>query len=317
MPVAVLSPPRALHPVPAVPGWALPRGEVCDLDEAAFMAGAALNSLDSLVQAAPPWGGVWRQRLALSGAAAAVRRVGRTEDEAALRDAWYLRAPGDDPGPAGRVLAAWRRLADRAPAGDAEALLSVAGLLGIGGSAGLADVPGRIADLVRSGRPAPFIAAAVMAQVHAARPDADLLAWWLADQALALRMRWPFPVPLLVGQAQSALFRGTGRGGRLLPGDAGFQKALCLALTQSAAAACRLAAEIAPRADRLAAVAPKLRAKGAGEALRRLMDDDAVPGTLQTEQLSRWATRRLFERLTALEAVRELSGRPAFRLYGL
>src|SRR5260370_30339068 len=104
-PLAYLSPP------PIVPGWAMPRGPVETTAEAAFLAGAALNSLDNLVRAAPPWSGAWRQRLALKGAAAAVRRLGRREDEAALRDAWLLRPPGADPGPAGRVLAAWRRLA--------------------------------------------------------------------------------------------------------------------------------------------------------------------------------------------------------------
>ena len=62
---------------------------------------------------------------------------------------------------------------------------------------------------------------------------------------------------------------------------------------------------------------PKLRAKGAGEAIQRLLDDDAVPGTLHTAQLTRWGSRRLFERLLALDAVRELSGRAAFKLYGL
>ena len=49
----------------------------------------------------------WR----LSAAAASVRRAGRTEDEAALRDAFHLSRPGGDPGPAGRLLLAWRELA--------------------------------------------------------------------------------------------------------------------------------------------------------------------------------------------------------------
>lgn len=316
MRLADSSPFTAAVPLPHPPAWVMPRGPVSDEAEAAFLAGAALTSLDILARADLPWAGAFRHRLALSAAAAAVRLAGRTEDERALRDAWYLRAPGDDPGPAGRILATWRRLADRAPSLEAEAIHSAATLLGLGEMPNL-DLSGRLADLIRSGRPAPFVAAAVMAEVHATRPDAGLLAWWLADQAIALRMRWAFPVPLLMGQVHSGLFRGPGRGGRLLPGADGFQRAVCLALVQGADAACRLAGDIAPAAARLEAAAPKLRAKGAGEAIRRLLDDDAVPGTLHTAQLSRWGARRLFERLTALGAARELTGRTAFRLYGL
>lgn len=48
-----------------------------------------------------------------------------------------------------------------------------------------------------------------------------------------------------------------------------------------------------------------------------LLNDDAVAGTLTTKSLSRWASRRLFDRLVQLDAVRELSGRDTFKLYGL
>src|SRR5690606_142653 len=100
-------------PVPKVPAWARPRGEVLRDVDAGYVAGAALNSLDNLVRSAPAWGGVWRQRLALKSAAAATRLLGRTEEESSLRDAHLFRTAGDDPGPAGKVLLAWRRLTSR------------------------------------------------------------------------------------------------------------------------------------------------------------------------------------------------------------
>ena len=120
--------------IPSVPGWALPRGPVPDLLDAAYMAGAALNSLDHLVRHEPAWAGAWRQRLALKAAASTVRLCGYREDEAALRDAWHLRPPGANPGPAGHLLAAWRRLAARSPVLGADEVASLTHLLGLGRS---------------------------------------------------------------------------------------------------------------------------------------------------------------------------------------
>lgn len=267
------------------------------------------------MRAAPPWAGAWRQRLALKGAAAAVRRLGRPEDEAALRDAWHLRPPGGDPGPAGRILAAWRRLAERSPDLTEEGLGAIAGLLGVRWSAELTVVPARVDALGSTA--APFAAATILADVFAVRPDAEPLAFWLADLVFARQLRWPAPVPLLMAQSDAVAFRRPGARRRIAPGGEGFERAVCLALAQAATEACRLAGEIARRAARLAAAAPKLRAKGAGEAIQLLLDDDAVSGSLTTPNLTRWGSRRLFERLAALEAARELTGRSTFRLYGL
>ncbi|QPC88817.1 DUF1403 family protein (plasmid) [Mesorhizobium sp. NBSH29] len=312
LPAASPSPPR-------VPAWALPAGPVEHETDAAFFVGAALNSLDFSVSSEPTWAGAWRQRLALKCAAAAVRLAGRSEDEAALRDAWYLRPADGDPGPAGRILAAWRQLASRPPAIDAERVAEVVELLGLRWDDGFADLPGAVDDLIRSGRPAPFAVAAVASRIVSVSPGAELLAWWCADLVLAQKLRWLRPVPLLMAKVFSPAFRTSDdRGKRIRPGEQKeFERAVCLALAQGADDALRLAADLSRRAGRLAAVVPKLRAKGAGEVVKKLLDDDAVPGSLTTKTLSRFGARRLFERLQTFEAVRELSGRDSFRLFGL
>jgi hypothetical protein len=58
--------------LPKVPVWARPRGIILHDGDAAYLAGAALNSLDHLVRQDFPWAGAWRQRLALRNAAAVV-----------------------------------------------------------------------------------------------------------------------------------------------------------------------------------------------------------------------------------------------------
>lgn len=58
----------------------------------------------------------------------------------------------------------------------------------------------------------------------------------------------------------------------------------------------------AAQAERLRADVPKLRSKAAGDVIDRLLGDDAVSGTLTTKALSRWASRRLFDRLVELGA---------------
>lgn len=309
-----LPPPVAL---PSVPGWALPRGPVTDPLEAAYMAGAALNALDNLVRAEPPWAGAWRQRVALNAAVSVARLLGHREDQAALRDAWHLRPPGADPGPAGNLLAAWRRLAARSPTIDAAGLRSLTGLLGLAWAPALESLPETVEAAATSGRSAPLAAASAAGAVGAAAFGTEALAWWIADLTLARRMRWPIPVPVLATQIHAPVLRSGPGGRRYRPGGEGSEAALCLAAAAGAAEACRLAADIARRAARLGAAAPKLRAKGAGEAIALLLEDDAVSGSLTTASLSRWASRRLFERLVALDAVHELSGRSTFRLYGL
>ncbi|UVK49582.1 DUF1403 family protein (plasmid) [Mesorhizobium sp. AR07] len=303
---------------PTVPAWALAGGGAPNDAAAAFQAGAALAPLDTLARAQASWAGAWRQRLALNSAAASMRLAGRAEDAAALRDAWHLRAAGADPGPAGAIFGAWRQLALQPPFASADRLEKIVDLLGLHWDAtALAALCTQIEELARSRRPAPFAAAAIAAHVVALRSDAELFAWWLADLVLAQSLRWPRPVPLLMAQAFGPAFRCEVGGKRIRPGEKSFERAVCVALVQAAADACRLAAEVSRRAERLMAVAPKLRAKGAGEVIFLLLNEDAISGSLTTKNLSRFGARRLFERLQKFEAVRELSGRSSFRLYGL
>ncbi|MFU0506276.1 DUF1403 family protein [Pseudaminobacter sp. NGMCC 1.201702] len=315
-----LDPATASPAVPtSVPAWALAAGGAPSDAGAAFQAGAALASLDSLDRARPAWAGAWRQRLALKCAAASMRLAGRAEDEAALRDAWHLRPAGAAPGPAGAILGAWRQLAAQPPVATADRLAKIVELLGLHwDGAALAALSTEIEKLAGLRRTAPFAAAAIAAHVVTMRPDSELFGWWLADLVLAQGLRWPRPMPLLMAQAFGPAFRTEGAGGkRIRPGEKNFERAVCLALVQGAVEACRLATEIAGRAERLIAVAPKLRAKGAGDAIFPLLNEDAVSGSLTTKNLSRFAARRLFDRLQQLEAVRELSGRTSFRLFGL
>nr|WP_312420013.1 DUF1403 family protein [Shinella sp.] len=81
-----------------------------------------MKSLDNLVSSAPVWAGCWRARQALKCAAVAVRLMGRSEDEHALRDALLLTAAGDDPGPVGRIFLATKRLSTRKPAFSSKAV---------------------------------------------------------------------------------------------------------------------------------------------------------------------------------------------------
>lgn len=303
---------------PSVPAWAITTAGAPSDGDAAFRAGAALGALDTLARSAF----LGRGLAAAAGAPLcrrqhAARRPRR--GRGGLARCLAFASSGSDPGPAGAVFGAWRQLAGQPPAAMPDRLEKILDQLGLhwDGDA-LADLCTQIEKLVVSHRSAPFDAAAIAAEVVAMRPDSELFAWWLADLVLAQRLGWQRPLPLLMAQVFGPSFRTEASGGRRIrPGDKNFERAVCVALVAAAADACRLAAELSRRAEKLLAVAPKLRAKGAGDVIFLLLSEDAVSGSLATKNLSRFASRRLFERLQQLEAVRELSGRPTFRLFGL
>ncbi|KPH05392.1 DUF1403 family protein (plasmid) [Rhizobium acidisoli] len=304
--------------LPRLPGWTRPRiHDLTELD-AAFAAGIALKSLDDLIRANPPWLGCWRDRLALKSAALAARVFfGRTEDEHAIRDAVLLTAAGDDPGPAGRLFLATRMLTRRSGTTTTPFVKELVALLGMKWDDSLASISDMVDSANQSGRAAPFAAADLITAISAVRPDAEAIALGLAEVVLAHKLNWPKPVPLLLPERYGSAFRTIGGRGRVRPGEPAYSKAVCLALVDGVEAAMRSAIEIDRRAARLLAVAPKVRTKGAEPVIRRLLTEDAVLASAPGSALSRWAANRLFERLESFEAVRELSGRSSFRIFGL
>lgn len=310
------APPPMTQPV-HVADWAMVSFRGCSGVDAAFAAGSALTALDHLARHDFAGSGCWRKRLALRTALAARRLEGRSEEEGALRDALLLRGETDDPGPAGRVLLAFRKLTRRVPAPTTTFLSDLAASLGLAQGAGWCGMADLADDLLQSRQSPPVVLARLVRGVLATRPDAEVLAWWLADWLLAEKLGWPRPVPLLMAERFGAAFRTSGGRGRLQPEDGGFEQAIAQALVSGSVEACRLGNDLMRRSEQLLAVAPRLRSKGGDGVVQRLLEEESLLATAPGPALSRWAASRLFERLQSLDAVRELSGRSSFRIYGL
>lgn len=283
------------------------------IEDIALAAGAAIGALDAVVRRDERWAGAWRQRLALAAASVTARHAGRTEDDAGLRDAVLLTRAGDDPGPAGLLYQAWRGLA----AGSAAELLTRAnlavGLEGFGYARDDDELDDLAAGLRQISASAGLIGVLTGAFVIADRHGFGReLGCWFADALLAQRLGWTHAVPLL--GAEAALGSGSGHAGRSTTIAA---KNVLAALTRAALRASDLSAELGRRADRLIGITPKLRAKAADLVVERLLCEDAIIASETVPGISDRGLRRLFDRLVELGAVRELSGRPTFRIYGL
>ena len=303
-------------PAAPVPAWASGRaGEGDPL----FAAGAALALLDAFLRRDPPPAGALRTRLALMSAAASAKILRVNADEGALRDLRF--AVGDDLSPAAKLLRLWRELAIRPPSLDPGRIVAAAAALDlrVANAAALADT---LREQSRAGDPV-SAAAKVAAAAFAGFPDApaaeaEILALWAFDMVLAIRLRWPRPLPLIAVKILDPSLRSD-RGGRPRPADPAWPRTAAGAIALAAAAALDLATHLSRRSETLLAVAPRLRAKPAAKIVDLLLAEDCVSPAEAARQapMTGRAARRLFDRLLALGAVRELTGRPAFRLYGL
>jgi hypothetical protein len=308
---------QTFPPPAAVPSWARASGRAGQGDPL-FFAGAGLAFLDACLRRDPPAAGALRARLALQSAAASAKILRLNTDEGALRDLRF--AVGNTLGPAAKLLRVWRDLAGRPPSLDPGRILDTAARLD------LAVDPNGLASSLKAsaGEGDPVSAASTAAAaMFSAFPDApaaeaEIFAFWAFDLALAIRLRWPRPLPLIATRILDPSLR-SGGGARPRPGDSAWSDTAAGAIALAADSALDLAADLSRRSEMLLALAPKLRAKPAVKIVDLLLTEDCVSPAEAARQgpMTDRAARRLFDRLVTLSAARELTGRPAFRLYGL
>lgn len=283
--------------LPRMPGWVVgARGQT--LEGAAFMSGAALATLHQALADPNVPLPLLRARLGLRAAEACVRIIGRRESQADLRDEVIFLRPGDRPGPAGVIWQDWHHAVTRR--------ISRGHLAELAGE----HAP-KLADWLAAGdgAPAPVArAAAVFQTVMQDCPREEPLALMLADVVLARSMGWDHVVPLMAAGLAMRDLQKTGEELHL---------ACHQALRKSASVANEMAADLARRAVRLKSVAPRLRAKTSDQAVALFLSRDALSAAMLCPMMSDRAARRLCDRLVDLGAVRELTGRATFRLYGV
>ena len=215
----------------------------------------------------------------------------------------------------------WRDLASRPPSLDARRLAVAAGLLDLSRRC-RRTLAESLSEQSRAGDPV-SAAAKAAALISAAVPDApaaeaEILALWAFDIVLALRLRWPRPVPLIATKILDPSCRSDG-GGRPRPGDPAWPK--------RRRQRDRPGRRLGPRPRRRPCPPRRhphcRRAQTARQTGPKIVDLLLAQDCVSPAEAARHApmtgraARRLFDRLVVLGAVRELSGRPAFRLYGL
>lgn len=301
-----------LKPIHMLPRWVTSaRSEAVEV--VAFSSGAALAMLDLIMrdpEVTLP-AALLRDRLALQAAVACLKLEGRGETESDIRDAVCLARAGDAFGPAGEMFMSWRKLARIN--------------LGVSSWRGqmMKTLPNQFAEFTSEFGPfdgSPVAQAAqVLSDILGRFPRQEAAALMLADVTLARAVGWDRPMPLLAAHLKRADVR------EITEGANDETTRVHRAVTAACDAAIRRAADLNRRTTKLRVVAPKLRAKGAGEALALFLSHDAVSPSVMLSpqikgtslQMTDRAARRLCDRLVDLGVVSELTGRSTFRLYGV
>jgi Protein of unknown function (DUF1403) len=250
----------------------------------ALAEGAALFALDQIIRADAAWLGVLRMRLALRAGVVTGRLMRMKADEPDLRDAVYLTRSGDDPGPAGRLHHLWRQFASR---------------------------PTRLAT---------GIIDEVAAAVGSGDAGREVVALMRADHDLALALGWPVPMVLAAAVILDPAMRQSEDGKRFRAGDAGWPEHRNTVFGLAAVQIHAEAIVLQRRAAVLVAAVDSLRTREAERGIAMILADDAVapwrmlgPRGMGSDR----AARRFCETLAGQDALRLLTPRPTFRLYGL
>ncbi|WP_341236020.1 DUF1403 family protein [uncultured Sulfitobacter sp.] len=284
-----------------------------DTDTVAFTSGAALAKLDVVLRdrrgTLPSV--LLRDRMAVEASIACLKLENRRETTSDIRDAVCLARAGDALGPAGDIFLAWRKLAqiNLTASGWKERVTKL--------------LPGPVAEAMPElgsleGTPVAQ-AAQVLADVLQQFLRQEAAALMLADVVLARAIGWDRVIPLLAAHLPRKDIRG------IAEDETDPAQCAHRAMVVACDGAIRSAADLSRRAKKLRAVAPKLRAKGSNEALDLFLSHDAVspsgmlsPMIVGTSMpMTDRAARRFCDRLVELGVVRELTGRPTFRLYGV
>lgn len=280
--------------LPRLPSW-VTQARAEEAEDVAFFSGAALSHLHLILQHPNVPKALILQRLALRAAEACLVMAGRPERLGELRDGVYFLRNGDLPGPAGETGLAWLCAVERqVSVKSLERALPAMGQY-------------QIATWLRQAEGAPITqAACVLEAVLTDDPRAEQTALIMADAVLARALGWDHLVPLFAIALKPADLRQRGAALRL---------ACHRAVVAATIEAVLLAGDLTRRAGHLTSIAPKLRAKAAGAAVQMFLTRDAVAPTALP--MPDRAARRLCDRLVDLGAVRELTGRETFRLYGV
>lgn len=266
-------------------------------EDAAFLSGAALAHLRVMLNGTDVPLALLRQRLAVRAAEVCGAHAGRVERVRDLRDAVLFLQPGGSAGPAGEAYLSWQRAVERRV--SANTLRRAMPTL----------ESAQINTWLSTGPGVPVARAAVVLQAVSETGGRDFTtALIVGEAALAKAIGWSHVTPLITLGLRRLDFR--------LAGDE-FRMACHRAVTAAVPDVIKEAADLSRRVRLLRDVAPKLRAKGADEAIEMFMTRDAVAPTSLTSLRSGRSARRFCDRLVALGAIRELTGRETFRLYGV